>query len=115
MKQELENLKENQKRFTQELWEFLKEYSVVGLAIGVIVAQISKDLVDSIVKGLFTPLIKLIIPGDRINNLAFKINGVSFDFGVILSSFLTFVIVLVFLYIFIKKILKRDDLLKNKK
>ena len=115
MREEFERLKEKPSQFTQELWEFLKEYSVVGLAIGVIVAQISKEVVDSIVKGVFTPFIQLIIPGDKINNLSLIIRGVNFDFGSVISSLLTFVIVLVFLYIVIKKILKRDDLLTKKK
>ena len=73
----MENNSQNQKRtFAQDLFEFLREYSVIGLAIGVIVAQISKDVVDAIVKGLFTPLIKLIIPGESFQNMAFYIKGV---------------------------------------
>lgn len=115
MRDELEKIKAKPRQFTQELWAFLREYSVVGLAIGVIVAQISKDLVDSVVKGLFTPLIKLIIPGDQVGALSFSIKGVVFDFGPFVSALLTFFIVLTFLYIVIKKILRRDDLLSKKK
>jgi len=110
---ENENI-EIKKSFTKGLFEFLKEYSVIGLAIGVIIAQISKDLVDTIVKGLFTPLIQLIIPGEKFQNFAFYIKDVKFDIGSILSALLTFLIVLTFLYIIIKKILKKEDLIKKK-
>ena len=99
--------------FGKGLLEFLKEYSVIGLAIGVIVAQISKDLIDSIVKGIFTPLIDLIVPGEKFSNLTFQLGGAWFNIGSIISSFLTFIIVMVILYIVVKKILKRGDLIKK--
>lgn len=109
-----ENLENNNKNFAKGLFEFLKEYSVIGLAIGVIVAQISKDLIDSIVKGIFTPLISLIILGGSFQNLSFYIKDAKFDVGLIISNFLTFIIVLTILYILIKKILKKEKLLKKK-
>lgn len=116
IKEEIKQEEVKQKpKFGQELIEFMKEYSVIGMAIGVIVAQISKDLVDSIVKGVFTPFINLIVPGDKINNLTFAINGAKFDVGIIVNALLTFTIVLVVLYIIVKKILKREDLLKVNK
>lgn len=101
------------KGFGQELLGFLKQYSVIGLAIGVITAQASKDLVDAIVKGVFTPLIKLIAP-ESFTNFVFYIRGEAFDLGIIINAGLTFVIVMVFLYIVIKKLLKSDELLDKK-
>jgi large-conductance mechanosensitive channel len=108
-----EKQQQEKQSFAKGLFAFLKEYSVIGLAIGVIVAQISKDLIDSIVKGIFTPFIQLIIPGGGFQNLAFYIKDVKFDAGLIISNFLTFIIVLTILYILIKKILKKEDLLKK--
>jgi len=98
--------------FLKGLMAFLKQYSVIGLAIGVITAQASKDLVDAIVKGIFTPLIKLVVPAG-FGNLVFNVHGVTFDIGSILSAALTFVIVMVFLYFVIKTILKNDELLSK--
>jgi large conductance mechanosensitive channel len=109
-----EVLAEKKKGFVKDLLEFLKEYSVIGLAIGVIVAQTSKDLIDSIVKGIFTPFIDLIVPGEKFKNLSFNIGSSRFDVGAIISSLLTFIIVMVILYVVVKKILKRDDLIKKK-
>lgn len=101
------------KSFFQGLLGFLKQYSVIGLAIGVITASASKDLVDAIVKGVFTPAIKLIAP-NSLSNLIFTIKGATFDFGIILNAGLTFIIVMVFLYFIIKLILKNDDLISKK-
>lgn len=99
--------------FSKGLLEFLKEYSVIGLAIGVIIAQTSKDLIDSIVKGLFTPFIDLLVPGQEFNNLKFKVADSVFDVGSIVSSSLTFFIVMIILYVVVKKLLKKDDLIKK--
>lgn len=98
--------------FTRGLLDFLKKYSVIGLAIGVITAQASKDLVDSIVKGVFTPLIKLLVP-QGFTNLAFSFRGVTFDIGSIINAGLTFIIVMAFLYFIIKTVLKKDGLLEK--
>jgi len=46
-------------------------------------------------------------------NLTFNIAGTRFDIGTIVSSLLTFIIVMVILYVVVKKILKRDDLIKK--
>lgn len=117
MSEEIQNLNQTppkKKTFFQELFNFLKEYSVIGLAIGVIVAQISKDLIDAIVKGVFTPFISLIIPSDKFQNLVLTIRNTKFDIGTILDRFFTFIIVLLILYIIVKKILKKEELLKKK-
>ena len=107
-------MQEEKQSFTEGLFNFLKEYSVIGLAIGVIVAQISKDLIDSMVKGVFTPFIQLMIPGDGFQSLVFYVKDVKFDLGIIISNFITFIIILTILYVLIKKILKKENLLKNK-
>lgn len=96
------------------LISFLKEYSVIGMAIGVIIAQTSTNLVNAIVKGLFTPIINLLIPGDRLQSLVFQVGKSQFDVGIVIDNLLTFFIVLVLLYIVVKKLLKKDELLQKK-
>lgn len=96
------------------LLNFLKEYSVIGLAIGLIIGQASKDLVDKIVAGLFMPLIELIVSKESFANMTFSVKGVVFDFGSVLTSLLTFLIIMMLLYFIIKKIIKNDSLLQKK-
>jgi large-conductance mechanosensitive channel len=95
-------------------FDFIKEYSIISLAIGVVIAQSSTSLVNSIVKGLFTPLIELLVPGTRLNNLVFDIKGASFDVGSIVNASMTFVIVMAILYVVVKKLLKQENYLKKK-
>lgn len=102
------------REFIKGLLTFLKEYSVIGLAIGLIIGQASKDLVDAIVNGLFMPLIQLIISKNNIEDISFKIRDVNFELGKVISSFLVFIIVMTLLYFIIKKIIKNDKLLEKK-
>lgn len=106
-------LKEGPISFFSGLMDFLKEYSVLGLAIGLIIGQSSKDLVDKIVSGLFMPLIQLVVSKDDFSQLSFSIKGVVFDLGSVVSSGLTFLIVMGLLYFIIKKIIKNDTWLKK--
>lgn len=114
MEEQNQDNNQAKKKFGQGLVEFLKENSVIGLAVGVIMAQTSKSVIDSIVNGLFTPLIGLVVPSSKIGNMMFQIRGVKFDFGSIISAALSFVITMTVLYILVKKLLKQDDLLKKK-
>lgn len=113
MQEALHKLGSHTHSFWKELLQFLKQYSVIGLAIGVITAQASKDVVDAIVKGFFTPLIKLVVPAG-FTDLKFNIGVQVFDMGIIINAALTFIIVMAFLYLVIKKLLKNDELLEKK-
>lgn len=112
MRESIKKIRTGGKSFGQGLLEFMKKYSVIGLAIGVITAQASKDLVDAVVKGVFTPLIKLIMPGG-FTGFVFTFRGQTFDIGIILNAGLTFLIVMIFLYFIIKAILRNDELLEK--
>lgn len=101
-------------QFLKGLLDFLKEYSVIGLAIGVVVGQTSKDLVDSLVKGLFMPAVELLVSKEKFESLVFILRGVSFNIGSILSSLITFLIVMTLLYFIVKKIIKNDSFLPKK-
>jgi len=110
----MEEVKIEKPKIDHGLLLFLKEYSVIGLAIGMVIGQVSTNLINSIVKGIFTPLIELIVPRDKFSGLVFSIRGVNFDIGSVISNTITFFIVLILLYIIIKKILKQDNLIKKK-
>lgn len=112
--EKIENIKKSSHSFFSGLLTFLKEYSVLGLAIGLIIGQASKDLVDSIVSGIFMPFVQLIISRDKFDEMNFVLRGVTFDFGRVLSSLLSFLIIMFLLYFIVKKIIKNDALLQKK-
>ncbi|MFA5644286.1 MAG: MscL family protein [Patescibacteria group bacterium] len=110
----ISEIKEAPENFLKGLLSFLKEYSVLGLAIGLIIGQASKDLVDAIVNGLFMPFISLFISKDNLENLSFTIREVDFELGKVISSLLVFLIIMALLYFIIKKIVKNDSFLEKK-
>lgn len=107
-------IKEAPINFFSGLLNFLKEYSVIGLAIGLIIGQASKDLVDKIVAGVFMPLIELVVSKDDFADMTFSVKGVVFDLGSVIASLLTFLIIMILLYFVIKTIIKNDSLLQKK-
>jgi large-conductance mechanosensitive channel len=115
--EKIKNLKERADQhvsgFFSGILDFLKDYAVIGMAIGVIIAQASKDLVDSIVQGLFLPFIKLFVSQDNFKDLDFYIRGVKFSLGSVIGNMLTFFIIIAFLYLLVKKIIKSDKLLQK--
>jgi large conductance mechanosensitive channel len=99
-------------------FDFLREQSVVGLAIGLVLGTQAKALVDQLIVSFFDPLIGLLLPGK--GTLAQKTTTVTigsksavFGWGAFLVSVLTFVIVAaVVFYVF--KGLRLDKFDKKK-
>lgn len=113
-KEKSEEIKKPSRSLFSGLLDFLKEYSVLGLAIGLIIGQSSKELVDSIVNGIFMPFVQLIISKDKFDSLNIIFKGVTFDFGKVIGTLLTFLIIMFLLYFIVKKIIKKEELLKKK-
>jgi large conductance mechanosensitive channel len=92
-----------------EFKAFLKEYGVIGLALGVIIGGKAGDLVKAIVDGLLMPVVGMIIPGGDWQKLAVG----PFQIGSVLGALLNFVIVAYFVFMVSKKFLKEDTVAKK--
>lgn len=98
--------------------DFLREQSVVGLAIGLVLGTQAKALVDQIVISFFNPLTGLLLPGEgtlkqKVFTVEWGGKSAVFAYGAFISSLLTFVIVAAVVY-YVFKGLKLDKLDKNK-
>ena len=93
---------------------FISQYGVIPLAIGVVIANAVNDFVKSLVDGLVTPLVSLISPNNKLQNLQFMFHGADFKPGEILSAFLSFLIIALLVYITAKVVLRNEDLLAKK-
>lgn len=94
--------------FFGRLIAFLKEYSVIGVAIGMIVAQAAKDFVGAMVSGVFIPILNLLIPNNELISLTFVVRGVKFNLGLVFSTLITLLIIIIFLYLIFKKLIKEE-------
>ncbi|SRR6266540_816094 len=98
--------------------DFLREQSVVGLAIGLVLGTQAKALVDQLIASFINPLVGLLLPGqgtlkDKIFTLHWGHKSAAFGWGAFAVSILTFVVVAAVVY-FVFKGLKLDKLDKKK-
>lgn len=95
----------------KEFKEFIMRGNVLDLAVGVIIGGAFTAIVTALTTNLITPLIgvviSLIFPGstnvdDVTKNLSFNINGVEFNYGLVISAIITFLITAFVLFMIIK-------------
>jgi large conductance mechanosensitive channel len=92
-----------------EFMKFLKEYGVIGLAIGVIIGSKAGELVKAIVDGLLMPIVGLVLPSGDWQKLVVG----PFQVGVVLASLINFIIVAFLVFLFAKKVLREEQVSKK--
>lgn len=98
--------------------DFLREQSVVGLAIGLVLGTQAKVLVDQIIASFFNPFIGLLLPGEgtlaqKTATLTIGHKTAIFGWGAFVISLITFIVVAAVVY-FVFKGLRLDRLDKKK-
>ena len=106
------NVVEKVKNNKNEFLDFLKNYNVLELAIGIVVGGAVKDLVSSIANDMIMPIIGIISPTGSWREIVFTIAGSDFKIGNLLGATLNFVIIALLVFVVINKILKIES---NKK
>jgi large conductance mechanosensitive channel len=98
-----------------EFMKFLKEYSVIGLAIGVIIGSKAGELVKAITDGLLMPFVTPILSaaGGDWQSAKWDIGPFSFAFGSVIAALLNFLIVAFLVFLFAKKVLKEETVAKK--
>jgi len=92
-----------------EFMKFLKEYSVIGLAIGVIIGGKAGELVKAIVDGLLMPIVGLVLPSGDWQKLTIG----PFQIGLVLAALINFTIVAYLVFWFSKKVLREEQVAKK--
>lgn len=95
-----------------EFREFLKEYKIIGIAAGLVIGSAVTALVQSIVIGLITPALQLLIPSESLKAMVFHVNGVNFQVGMVISAMINFLIIALMFFIFVKIFLKKEKVEK---
>jgi len=98
----------------QGFFDFLKKYSVIGLAIGLVIGNSSQNVVKAIVEGLVTPGLNQLFAFTHIGSLKDYAPG-GFKVGLVVQSSIEFIIILFLVYFLIKILLRREDLIEEKK
>ncbi len=92
-----------------EFMGFLKNYGVIGLAIGVVIGGKVSELVGSIVEGLINPLIGMATGGADFTKLMVG----PFGIGKVITALINFVIVALLVFWFAKKVLREETVAKR--
>jgi len=95
---------------------FLRDYAVVGLAIGFIIGQQAQFVIKQLVDSFITPVINFLIGAkvqDKVLEIGSGNHSASIAWGKFLYVLLNFVFVMIFIYAMVK-ILKLDKLIKPK-
>lgn len=82
--------------------EFITRGNVIEMAVGFIIGNAFKDIVDSLVNNVINPLIGMIFgKPDFSNMLIFAFNGSELKFGVLLTAVINFLLISFALYFFL--------------
>jgi large conductance mechanosensitive channel len=94
---------------------FLAQHSIVPLALGIIIGQTTKDVVNALVEGLITPLLTLllspIMTEDALQNFEFVVGNSHFQVGRFVSSFIEMLIIMLIIYITVGVLLKNMNVI----
>jgi large conductance mechanosensitive channel len=108
-----------------EFREFLKNYNVVGMAIGIVMGAAVTRLVNSVVQSLVMPLINLGLPRGDWEKAGFVLRkavveegtevypAVKILYGDIISTGLNFIIIAIVVFLFAKYILREEKVAKK--
>jgi large conductance mechanosensitive channel len=86
----------------KEFKEFISRGSVVELAVAVVIGAAFTAIVQSIVRGLITPLVGM-VGGTDYRDMSFEINGSTFQYGLVINALIYFVIVALVVFFFVVK------------
>ena len=86
-----------------EFIDFLSKYKILGLAVAFVIGLYLGGLVQALVKDLLLPLIGLAVPGlADLSTYVVTLGSQKFSIGDFLVALITFIIVAVVVFIFVK-------------
>jgi large conductance mechanosensitive channel len=96
-----------------EFKDFLKEYKILGIAAGLVIGSAVTTLTGTIVAGLITPALQLLIPSESIKSLVFPVGAVTFQVGAVVSALINFIVVALLFFLFVKFFMKQEKVTKD--
>ncbi|MDO9326547.1 MAG: large conductance mechanosensitive channel protein MscL [Methanoregula sp.] len=94
--------------FSKEFMDFLNKYSVIGLAVAVVIGTAATKLVNSTVADIIMPIIAVLVPGGNWREAVLQIGPLKFLLGDYVGAIIDFVIVAMVIFLLVKYIMKGD-------
>jgi len=92
----------------KEFKRFLKEYRVIAISVAFIIGIAALNLIQSFIDDIILPILRPLISSETLTweELIIPIGPANIRIGSFLSSFLSLLFIVIFLYLFIDKLLK---------
>jgi large conductance mechanosensitive channel len=97
----------------KEFKDFLNEYKVIGLAVGLIIGLASTTLIKAIVDSLIMPIITPFIPNGAWQTATFSIGPIVIGWGALLGAIINFVIIAFVVFLIAKYLFKEEKVVKK--
>jgi large conductance mechanosensitive channel len=109
---------EVKKSLSQEFFDFLKVFGIIGLAIAFVIGQAASRLVTALVNDIVDPLIGLFLPAGSLEQMSVKIPNISgstsqFKYGDLISNIIDFLIIAFIVFLAYKQ-LSRYKIVEDK-
>lgn len=95
------------KKFKKDFTDFIREFRVVSMGIAFIAGLAISDVIQAFVNNILMPLIDPLVSGTW-KTAVLKIGPVSLGWGVFLSSLIHFLIIMLVIFIVVKKLLRYE-------
>jgi len=104
--------------FINEFVKFLKTFGIIGLALALVIGQVSSSLVSSLVDDIINPLVGLFLPAGNLNDLSIMTVNIFgalsvFKIGHLISEIINFVIIVLVIFA-VYKVLSRFHIVSEK-
>jgi len=96
-----------------EFKEFLKEYKVIGLAVGFIIGAAATTLVQSLVNNIIMPIVTPFIPGGEWQTAKLTIGKVVIGWGGFVGALINFIILALVVFMVAKYLFKEEKVGKK--
>ncbi len=100
-------------KILKEFFEFIKEYKVVGLAVGIVMGLASTALVKSLVDNVIMPLITPFIPGGAWKEAIFSFGPVILKWGAFLGELINFLVIAFVVFLIAKLVIREEKVTKK--
>ena len=94
------------KRIHKEFMDFVQKFNFVPLAIGFVIGAASKDVVNSLVKDIISPIIGIFLPEGALEGVVIEIANAEIRIGAFLNELIVFFIIAVVVFLVAVKLMK---------
>lgn len=99
--------------FLKEFFEFIKEYKVVGMAVGIIMGLAATALVKSLVENIIMPLITPFVAGGAWKEAVLTMGPFVLKLGAFIGELINFIIIAFAVFLIAKLVIREEKVAKK--